>query len=214
MANKKNSIDDGIDRYHSLDLEADTAEQLTSVYAAWADRYDHDNDHKLGTVSQPKMVALLLKHLRNPVADILDVGCGTGIVGMHLAQVGYQNFDGTDLSSEMLAVAQDRGYRTLTQGNANEGLLFADELYDAVVCVGVFTHGHLGAEFLPEIDRVTKPGGLVCFTVNEGVWMSGNFERTINEIVDNGVWQILDCILDDYMINENVRAWYVAARKL
>ena len=44
--------------------------------------------------------------------------------------------------------------------------------------------------------RVTKPCGLISFTVNEGVWHSGGFETAINTLEANGAWQILDLKLD------------------
>ena len=145
---KKRPIDTsrGIDRYHHLDPAANSADQLKSVYAGWAETYDDDNDNKLGTISQPSTVALLTKHLPDRAAVILDVGCGTGLVGKHLIEAGYSTFDGTDLTPEMLAVAAGRGYRSLFTADAGAGLPVPDNDYDATLCVGVFTHGHVGPE--------------------------------------------------------------------
>ena len=42
---------------------------------------------------------------------------------------------------------------------------FPSEQYDAVLCSGVFLQGHVGAEAIPELSRVVKSGGLLCFTV-------------------------------------------------
>ena len=42
-------------------------------------------------------------------ASILDLGCGTGLVGEHLHRHGYTNIDGLDLSPELLQVAQAKG---------------------------------------------------------------------------------------------------------
>jgi len=80
--------------------------------------------------------------------------------------------------------------------------------------VGVFTHGHLGPEGFPELIRITKPEGIICFTVNEGVWESGKFAEAIEEYSKAGKWEVLEMIKQDYMVNEGVQAWYVAARAL
>jgi len=208
MNNDKNSIEHGISQYHDLDVKTDKASQLKNIYADWADSYDDDNDNALATVSQPNCVALLAKHLGNKQAEILDVGCGTGLVGHHLAQHGFQTFDGTDISKEMLHHATTRGYRNLLECVADQGLPFEDESYDAALCVGVFTHGHVGVEGLSELIRVTRSGGLIAFTVNEGVWHDGGFSDSIENHIKRGHWTELESIKQDYMINEGVQAWY------
>ena len=39
---------------------------------------------------------------------ILDVGCGTGLVGSELNRIGYKNLDGLDASPEMLKIAAEK----------------------------------------------------------------------------------------------------------
>jgi len=214
MSDQKKSKTHGIDKYHHFDDSSDTTGQLKSVYADWADAYDDDNDNKLGTVSQPTTVAMLTRHLEDPNAQIMDVGCGTGLVGHHLQRAGYKTYDGTDISAEMMAHARARGYRNLLDLQPGKPLAAADNSYDASLCVGVFTHGHLGPEGLDELIRITKPQGLICFTVNEGVWEPENFEEAIEAHVQNGVWRILEQSKLDYMVNEGVQAWYITAEIL
>ena len=213
MSNNKNSKDHGIDRYHEMDDQGDTAAQLKSIYASWANTYDDDNDNKLKTVSQPVTVTMLARHCTDLDAQILDVGCGTGLVGQHLAAAGFTTFDGTDLSPEMLAHAEPRGYRNLFTLTAGQPLPVENDAYDIALCVGVFTHGHLGPDGITDILRITKPGGLVCFTVNEGVWEPEGFDEAIRKHTSRRDWQILEQKKQDYMVNENVQAWYIAAQK-
>ncbi|MCJ8309886.1 MAG: class I SAM-dependent methyltransferase [Hyphomicrobiales bacterium] len=213
MSDRKDSKTHGIDKYHHFDDSADAGGQLKSVYADWADAYDDDNDNKLGTVSQPTTVAMLARHCQDKDAVIMDVGCGTGLVGMHLKTAGFSIYDGTDISAEMMSHAQKHGYRNLLDLEPGQPLRADDASYDATLCVGVFTHGHLGPEGFDELIRITKPTGLICFTVNEGVWESGKFEAAITALSESQTWQILEQEKRDYMVNEGVQAFYITAQK-
>ncbi len=47
-----------------------------------------------------------------------------------------------------------------------------------MVSTGVFTTGHVGAEALDELVRITAPGGILSLTVKDTVWVDG-FEAAI-----------------------------------
>ena len=213
MNDSKSSLKHGVDRYHQIDEKQDSKSQLKTIYADWADSYDVDNNEKLGTVSQPNAVALLAKFLQDPQAPIIDIGCGTGIVGQHLQATGFRCFDGTDLSPEMLEHARSRGYRNLFPCDADQGLPIADDSYLATICVGVFTHSHLGPSMFPELLRITQAGGIIVFTVNEGVFETGEFGSAIEQTIASGDWELLESIKQAYMVEEGVDAWYFALKK-
>ena len=98
---------DGLKNYEGLDLkDAKNDNRLTEVYRDWAKKYDYDNDHVLGTVSQPKSVNLLTTRLKDKNAEIIDVGCGTGLVGENLKAKDFIYFDGIDISEDMLVAAR------------------------------------------------------------------------------------------------------------
>ena len=52
----------------------------------------------------------LMKYLQdfgyNNDVRILDLGCGTGLVGEHLYKHGYKNIDGLDCCQELLNIAE------------------------------------------------------------------------------------------------------------
>jgi len=105
----------------------------------------------------------------NKPQRIIDVGCGTGLVGVELGKAGFSNFDGIDISQEMIDIAKQRGYSKLFIGSLNVSLPCENNEYDAALCVGVFTHGHVGSDRLDELVRIVKPGGIICFTVNDDI---------------------------------------------
>ena len=122
---------DGLKNYENLDLkDAKNGNRLTKVYRDWAKKYDYDNDHVLGTVSQPKSVNLLSTRLKDKTAKIIDVGCGTALVGEKLKAKDFIYFDGIDISEDMLSIAKYRGYRNLFLGSLNKQLPLMENAYD------------------------------------------------------------------------------------
>ena len=203
---------DGLKNYENLDLkDAKNDNRLMEVYRDWAKKYDYDNDHVLGTVSQPKSVNLLSTRLKDKTAKIIDVGCGTGLVGEKLKAKDFIYFDGIDISKDMLSIAKSRGYRNLFLGSLNKQLPVLDDAYDAAMCIGVFTHGHVSSDGFNELCRIVKPGGYVCFTINEGVFEEYGFKEMIAEFQLNKVWEVISLYKDDYMTLENVKGYYCLA---
>ena len=204
MTNKK-----GLKFYDNLDLSNNQNEgDLMNVYQEWAADYDDDNDNLLGTVSQPMSVQILQEYVKNKELKIIDVGCGTGLVGRELERAGFVNFDGIDISKEMIDIAKRRGYSNLFIGSLNNKLPFTDGEYDAALCVGVFTHGHIGSDRLDELVRIVKPGGIICFTINEGVYASYGFNSKIKRLESEHVWKVIELRKNDYMVKKNVKGFY------
>ena len=203
---------DGLKNYENLDLkDSKNDNRLTEVYRDWAKKYDYDNDYVLGTVSQPKSVNLLSTRLKDKTAKIIDVGCGTGLVGEKLKAKDFIYFDGLDISKDMLSIAKSKGYRNLFLGSLNKQLPVLDDAYDAAMCIGVFTHGHVSSDGFNELCRIVKPGGYVCFTINEGVFEEYGFKEMIAEFQLNKVWEVISLYKDDYMTLENVKGYYCLA---
>ena len=203
------SVKDGLNNYKDLDLKnASNDKKLTKVYRDWAEKYDYDNDHVLGTVSQPKSVALLSTRLKDKSVKIIDIGCGTGLVGKNLKAEGFLYFDGIDISEDMLSIAKSRGYTNLFLGSLNKQLPLLTDSYDCAMCIGVFTHGHVSSDRFNELCRIIKPGGYVCFTVNEGVFDKYGFKEMITEFEANNRWNVISLFKDDYMTLENVKGYY------
>ena len=207
--------DKGLSLYDNLKRKnGDNEAEIKRIYQQWAAEYDKDNDDRLGTVSQPTMVHLFSKYAVTKDLTLLDIGCGTGLVGKYLKTAGFTQFDGTDISPEMLAHAKDRGYRSLFTANLQAGLPVADDAYEACLCVGVFTHGHVGPEGFQEMTRITKSGGLIGFSINEDVYYGHGFDKAIESYIANGLWEIKLQQHSDYMTKKDVKGIYVIAQIL
>ena len=134
---------------------------------------------------------------------MLDASCGTGLVGQLLAKVRKFEIDGADYSQSMLDEAQAKGcYRALQQVDLNQPLQTAADNYDAVICIGTFTIGHVQPEALHEMLRITKPGGRLCFTVRDEFWLKSNFGKLLNELDQAGLTDTTELQTIDYILTE------------
>jgi len=162
------------------------AEECRSIYREWAQAYDRDTVGGMGYVA-PALAAGTLAPLLSPGAEVLDAGCGTGLAGAELARLGVATIDGIDISSEMRAEAAAKGiYRNLDEGDLTQPLTITNDSYDGVICVGVFTNGHVGPAAIAELVRVAKPGAPVVFTVHEQAWDAEDYAERIADLSASG----------------------------
>lgn len=163
----KNAI---LDRIYNLSGQPD---DCVDAYKDWADTYEQDTVDGMNYVA-PRVAAQRLAGLVKPGAEILDAGCGTGLAGVELAALGFTTIDGMDISPDMLDQARKKAvYRNLQVEDMTRTLSYGDEAYDAVVCVGTFTHAHVGPAGFDELIRITRPGAPIVATVHEDVWPDG-----------------------------------------
>lgn len=179
---------------------AKSPDESRKLYDQWASSYDADMQK--WSFTAPRIVAQLAqKYLEISPADatVVDAGCGSGLVGTELAKLGFKTVDGLDLSDGMLKVARNSGaYRDLNIADLTQRLEAKDGAYDALVCSGTFTHGHLGPEPLPEFTRIVKAGGILVITVLETFWKEGNFEDVVKKLEGDGIAQVLENDLHNY----------------
>lgn len=174
---------------------AQSPEESRRLYDQWATSYDSDMESHDFTA--PRIVAEgVAKYLNTSSpseAKILDAGCGSGAVGISLEKLGYKIIDGLDFSEGMLKVAEKAGvYRELKIADLTKKLEIADCAYDALVCCGTFTHGHLGPEPLGEFTRVVSKGGVLVATVLESHWVGRGFEKEVERLAKEGVVEVLE----------------------
>ncbi len=170
---------------------ATNPDELQERYDWWAQQYDTDLEG-LHYVA-PDAGAERLHHWAGPDAAVLDAGCGTGLVGAALRALGVGYLTGFDLSQAMLDQAARRGvYDVLRQGSLLEPLPFGSGSFDAVVSVGVFTFGHVGAEALAALPRVVRSGGFVTMTFRDDVMRDMGFADEVQRLEHDGVWRLVE----------------------
>ncbi len=100
--------------------------------------------------------------------DLLDLGCGTGLLGMCLGRLDG-DLVGVDLSARMLDQAAPLGvYGRLRQGDALAELRdTAAERYDCIAACDVFIYVGDLSELIPAAFRALRSGGALIFSCEE-----------------------------------------------
>ena len=188
--------------------ELKTTEQVMNYYDEWSKNNKYNNDMLEWEYSGPKETSeTLSKYQKDKDIKIYDAGCGSGLVGIELKKYGFNYFDGADISKELLNQVPDNLYNKLEQIDLNKKIDKEDNFYDVVMCVGTFTFAHVKAQALDEFVRITKKNGLICFTINEAIYINYGFKSKIESLVDNNKIKEIELFKSNYLASKDVNAW-------
>lgn len=167
-------------------------EQVGAVYDEWAAGYDQDLAD--WGYDAPVVAAQLLAATAPAASPVLDVGCGTGLVGRALHQAGFDTVVGVDLSADSLVYAEQTGlYRELHQVDFQQvPTSFADDAFEALVCVGVMTYLPDVAATVGEFCRVVAGGGTIVFTQREDIWRERDCATVLAALASEGQCRVVD----------------------
>jgi len=138
--------------------------QLLKIYAVRSRFWDQDTSY----FAHGLVADALRAHAPDGGLDILDIGCGTGLVGAAV-HASARRLDGVDLSPAMLEKAKARGiYDRLEQADIVAFLAAHRQSYDAIL--GAATLIHFGG--LEAVHRAAahalRENGLFVFTLFAG----------------------------------------------
>jgi SAM-dependent methyltransferase len=183
-------------------------DEVMKYYDEWGEDNKYDKDMEDWNYTGPKETSeIFAKYQKNKDIKIYDAGCGTGLVGIELKKYGFLKFDGADLSQKLLDLVPLGLYQSLEKIDLNQKINHQDNIYDAVMCVGTFTFGHVKPPALDEFIRITKDKGLICFTINEGIHEEYGFDKKIKELSDKKKWKEIEFFKSDYIASKDVNAW-------
>ena len=185
-----------------------TTDEVMKYYDEWGDKDKYNKDMVDCNYTGPKETAEIFnKYEKNKDTLIFDAGCGTGLVGLELKKYSFKNFHGADLSQTLLDTVPKDLYQKLAKVDLNKPIEVENNFYGGVMCVGTFTFGHVKPNALDEFIRITKPGGLICFTINEGIHEEYGFDKKIDILKDSKKWEEVEFFKSDDIASKDVNAW-------
>jgi 2-polyprenyl-6-hydroxyphenyl methylase/3-demethylubiquinone-9 3-methyltransferase len=99
--------------------------------------------------------------------DILDIGCGGGLVCEPMARLGG-NVSGIDADENAISVAQDHaaenGLDITYKATSSDELVKSDKQYDVVFALEIIEHVDNRDQFVKSVMDLCKPDGLVIFS--------------------------------------------------
>ena len=181
---------DDADGFTSLRKGSTDAKAVQEYYDAWSETYDatlNDWDYRA-----PQDACDLIEARLPDNARILDVGCGTGLMGAALQERGTFKVDGVDISARSLSVALKRGcYDRLVQHDLQRlPLPFGDDMFDAAVSVGVLTYVEHAEALMRDLCRTVRPRGIVAFTQRDDLWDARDFSGMLSRLENDGLWHV------------------------
>ena len=141
---------------------------VANLFDNHAPRFDAHLVEKLRYRVPEDLVALARRHAKHPDErwDVLDLGCGTGLVGVSVAPHA-QRLVGVDLSARMLDKARERNlYQRLEQRDLLTMMRQEPAAsYDVILAADVFIYlGNL-ADIVREAARLLRADGLLAVSV-------------------------------------------------
>ena len=128
--------------------------------------------HRLNPVRLSYIKAQICEHYDRDVdaldalkdLDILDVGCGGGLVCEPLARLGG-NVSGADADAQAIEVAQAHAEQSnLSVTYYNQPAEEIDQQFNVVLALEIIEHVTDPAAFVESISKLVKPGGIAIFS--------------------------------------------------
>ena len=104
---------------------------------------------------------------------VLDFGCGCGRTLIHMKELApHAQFDGTDIDARAIDWCKEHlRFATFKVGQASPPTEYAPDSFDFIYAISVFTHLDAPYQFqwLEELRRIAKPGGVLLLTVDSSL---------------------------------------------
>lgn len=155
-------------------------------YDSWSSSYDRDFAVRSGYIYPEELAQRFFARADPEDNPILDIGCGTGLVGLAFAGRG-KTVDGMDISTGMLAEARRScAYRDLIEVDLTDPSTIPARRYGGLVSCGTFTIGHLGPVAFESALQLARPGALCAIGINQLHYENERFGSSIESLVDKG----------------------------
>jgi predicted TPR repeat methyltransferase len=154
--------------------------KVNAIYSRLAKSYDRELRDDMGYTAYVKVPQLVIHALGHKCADILDLGCGTGLSSLLFFEKGY-SVTGIDGTSAMVRRARKLPYKKVIQQDLESSWRVEDHSFDAVVMIGV-------------MEYIIYPGVL--------------FRQVRNKLVDGGVFGLTVPYKSTFCADVDLKSYY------
>ena len=150
---------------HDQTPRTQPAQVVTGIFDGYADQFDVHLVRGLQYRVPERVAQILLEHHPDRRFNLLDLGCGTGLVGVYLGRI-EGHIIGVDLSEKMIEqAARHQLYSRFHRVNVLDALRETPaEHYEAITCTDVLVYVGELAPVIPNALRILKPGGHFIFS--------------------------------------------------
>lgn len=138
---------------------------VRELYDNLAEFYDQHTVASLKYKLPREVAAIIRQHYPDNTMNVLDLGCGTGLLGVCLGSI-QGALVGVDVSERMIEqAARHNVYHRFHNVDLLEALEATPEaLYDVITALDVFIYVGDLARAIPDALRILKPGGHLIFS--------------------------------------------------
>ena len=133
--------------------------------------------------------------------DILDMGCGTGLVGQYLKDDGFQKIVGLDASPGMLQECRDNKPEVHTElielflGKPDTYPESLHNRFDVVTGSGILADNHLDNSVFEEMLLSLRNGGLAIFATRTEYLEKYGYGAYMKSLEEKGRWKFVKNIV-------------------
>lgn len=146
--------------------EAMPAAFVETLFDQYAERFEASLVDQLGYQGPAQIVEALLLAGRTRFERVLDMGCGTGLMGQAIRpHAGW--LEGYDISTRMLAQARAKGVYDGLHKRDLSRLDLGGESFDLILAADVFIYIGALEQIVGWAAASLSPGGVLAFTLEE-----------------------------------------------
>ena len=165
-------------------------------------------------VTPKRCAEALRKYIKNSNSYIFDIGCGTGLSGQEILNIGFNNIDGSDFSEKMLFEAKNKNiYKKLFSLDLNSKHYKVNFNYDAIVAAGIISPHHANPSCLEKCLNILCNSGLLIFSLNDHAVEDKNFMDKILMIIDKN-YQVLEKTYGDHLQGIELNSFVYVLKKI
>ena len=128
-------------------------------------------------------------------AQVLDMGCGTGLVGQYLVERGFKTVVGIDASAGMIEKARTKNtYSELHELFLGRPDTFPEQFhgrFDVITASGILAEGHLDNRVFDEMLMALKTGGYAIFATRTMYLTQYDYISKITELTNASKWKLV-----------------------